>query len=161
MIRVVAAVIEQNGRVLICQRRAGDVFALQWEFPGGKIRRSETPRAALARELNEELRVRARIGTEIYRTHHRYKNLKDRLEITFYSATMPSVPVRNLVFERVVWARRTDLPRYDFLPADRVLVARLVRGEIPSRAAAKHQAGIDRPPSTTSTCPVTKPDRTR
>lgn len=47
MIRVVAGIIEQEGRVLICQRRAGGILAGKWEFPGGKMRPSETPRQAL------------------------------------------------------------------------------------------------------------------
>ena len=62
MIRVVAAIIEQEGRVLICQRPAGKAFVGKWEFPGGKMRPSETPRQALERELREELGVSARIG---------------------------------------------------------------------------------------------------
>jgi 8-oxo-dGTP diphosphatase len=129
VIRVVAAVIEHRGRLLICQRRNDDVFALRWEFPGGKIRRSETPRAALARELREELGVRVQIGAQIHRTLHRYKNLGDRLELTFFKATEPSGPPRNIVFNRIAWVRRTELRRYDFLPADRALVAGLIRGD--------------------------------
>ena len=126
MIRVVAAVIQQNGRILICQWRAGDTMAGKWEFPGGKIRRSETPRAALSRELREELGVEAEIGAEIYRTHHLYAELATRLEITFFAAGGLFRAPRNLAFQRMVWARRADLARYDFLPADRVLVARLI-----------------------------------
>ena len=134
MIRVVAAVMERKGRVLICQRRAGGALALQWEFPGGKMRKSETPRAALVRELREELGVETRIGPEIYRTRHRYAQLPDTFELLFFSAKAPTAAPRNLAFERIVWARREDLARYDFLPADRLLVARLIRGEILSRA---------------------------
>ena len=53
MIRVVAAIIEQKGRLLICQRRRGGILELRWEFPGGKLRAGETPLAGLARELRE------------------------------------------------------------------------------------------------------------
>lgn len=136
MIRVVAAVMERNGRVLICQRRAGGALALQWEFPGGKMRTSETPCAALVRELREELGVETRIGPEIYRTRHRYAQLPDTLQLLFFSASAKagSATPRNLAFERIVWAPREDLARYDFLPADRLLVARLIRGEILSRS---------------------------
>jgi 8-oxo-dGTP diphosphatase len=130
VIRVVAAVIERGGRILICQRRVGDPMAGKWEFPGGKIRRSETPRAALARELREELGVEAKIGGAIYRARHRYAEFATRLEITFFDVHGFFGKPRNLVFQRIVWARRADLSRYDFLAADRVLVARLVRGQI-------------------------------
>jgi mutator protein MutT len=130
MIRVVAAIIEQRGRLLVCQRRAGDVFALKWEFPGGKIRRGENPRAALARELREELGVAADIGREVFRTCHRYADMVNAVDITFFAATRPFPAPRNIVFERIVWAWPGDLLRYDFLAGDRRLVARLVRGDI-------------------------------
>jgi 8-oxo-dGTP diphosphatase len=135
VIRVVAAVMERKGRLLICQRRSGGVLALQWEFPGGKTRKSETPRAALVRELREELGIETRVGPEIYRTRHRYAQLPEPLQLLFFSvsAKAASATPRNLAFERIVWARRPDLARYNFLPADRLLVARLIRGEIPSR----------------------------
>ena len=129
MIRVVAAIIEQRGRLLICQRRRGGPFELKWEFPGGKIRRCETPRAALARELLEELGVAARIGREIYRTRHRYPEMGEGVEIVFFAATRLFPAPRNIVFDQIIWARPDDLRRYDFLDADRALVARLVRGE--------------------------------
>ena len=129
MIRVVAAIIEQRGRLLICQRRRGGPFELKWEFPGGKIRRCETPRAALARELLEELGVAARIGREIYRTRHRYPEMGEGVEIVFFAATRLFPAPRNIVFDQIIWARPDDLRRYDFLDADRALVARLVRGD--------------------------------
>lgn len=128
MIRVVAAVIRQRGRILICQRRAGDTMEGKWEFPGGKIRRSEGPRAALVRELREELGVEAEIGAEIYRTHHYYAKSELRLEITFFTTQKFFGAPRNLAFQRMLWARPAELARYDFLAADRVVVARLVRG---------------------------------
>lgn len=129
MIRVVAAIIEQRGRLLICQRRRGDVFELKWEFPGGKIRRGETLRAALARELREELGVAAEVGREIFHTRHLYSVVAPAVDITFFAATRPFPAPRNIVFERIVWAWPGDLVPYDFLAADRPLVARLVRGE--------------------------------
>jgi mutator protein MutT len=131
LIRVVAAVIERQGRVLICQRRRGGSFGLKWEFPGGKLRPSETPRAGLARELLEELgRSPARIGPEIWRTRHRYQEHASSVEIRFFCVwELFGVP-RNLAFERMVWARPGDLLRYDFLAADRALVARMARKEM-------------------------------
>ena len=129
MIRVVAAVIEHKGRLLICQRRARGTLGLRWEFPGGKMRASESPRAALARELREELGIAVKIGARICRTCHRYAEHADTLEIQFFAAAHPRPAPRNLVFERIAWAHRAELPRYDFLPADRLLISRLARGE--------------------------------
>jgi mutator protein MutT len=137
MIRVVAALIESQGRLLICQRRRGGAFALKWEFPGGKMRASETPWEALARELREELAVDAHIGREVYCVRHPYVEMRDRVEVTFLAATLATsaLPARHAVtqvFERIVWARRADLQRYDFLAADRILVARLAAGDFPT-----------------------------
>jgi mutator protein MutT len=134
MIRVVAAIIEQDGQLLICQRRRGDSFGLKWEFPGGKIARSETPRDALARELREELGVAAEIGKQIYRALHRYAELPQAVEVTFFAAARPFPSPRGIAFERIVWARPCELGRYDFLAADRMLVARLARGEFAQAA---------------------------
>jgi 8-oxo-dGTP diphosphatase len=133
-IAVVAAVIERDGRILICQRRRGDHFELMWEFPGGKVQPAETPEEALLRELREELGVSAAVGPEIYRTRHRYTQLDRELELIFYSARLGPEPLENLAFEQVVWAERASLPSYDFLPADRELVERLARGNLKSQA---------------------------
>lgn len=131
MIRVVAAILEHRGRLLICQRAVGQTFPLRWEFPGGKMRPSETPRAALARELREELGVEAHIGPVAYHTRHRYAELSDRVELTFFLAGSPFPRPRNLIFARMAWAQPGELARYDFLPADRLLVKCLMRGAIP------------------------------
>jgi 8-oxo-dGTP diphosphatase len=129
MIRVVAAIIEQNARVLICQRPAGKVFAGKWEFPGGKMRPSETPRQALRRELREELGIATCIGDVIQTVRHRYAEMSAAVQVVFLRAALDDLP-RNLAFGRIVWARREELPRYDFLAADRRVISRLVRGEI-------------------------------
>ena len=138
MIRVVAAIIEHRGQLLICQRRAGDVFALKWEFPGGKMRPSETPRAALIRELREELAVEARIGRELYRVHHRYREIGDGLEITFFSAALSptmlsfSAP-RNLAFEQVRWSKRNRPRKSRFSPPPDCLLIKRLDSRVNSR----------------------------
>src|ERR1700732_455430 len=129
MIRVVAGIIEQHGRVLICQRPTGRIFAGKWEFPGGKMRPSETPRQALERELREELGASPKIGELVQMVRHRYAEMSKPVQISFLRAALEEMP-RNLAFERIVWAARPELPRYDFLAADRQVISRLVRGEI-------------------------------
>ena len=104
MIRVVAAIIAHRGRLLICQRRRTDAFELKWEFPGGKVRRGETPRAALARELREELGIAASIGREIFHTRHHYADMASAVDLTFFAATRAFPAPRNIVFERIAWA---------------------------------------------------------
>jgi len=138
-ITVVAAVIEQSGLILICQRRRGDQFELKWEFPGGKVKPGETLQEALLRELSEELQVSAAIGPELFRTRHRYAEMDYEIELVFFAATLGLETMMNRAFERVVWAERTRLSTYDFLPADRELVERL------SKAKAKIQDSIPKP----------------
>src|ERR1700720_4541019 len=72
MKRVVAAVIEQDGKLLVCQRTRHQTMPLKWEFPGGKIEEGEQPRDALRRELDEELGIDAKIGEEVSRIVHEY-----------------------------------------------------------------------------------------
>ena len=114
--------------VLICQRHRSDRYALQWEFPGGKVQEGEDLKASLKRELAEELSIDAEVGDEVFRLRHRYP---DRyVEVVFFAVPAYRGEVRNHVFEAVEWAPRASLPAYDFLEADRELVARLARGEI-------------------------------
>lgn len=127
---VVAAIIQHGGRVLICQRRKDDSFALKWEFPGGKVFPGETPEAALVRELEEELGVRAQIGPEIGRTRHKYTEHARAIELRFFTVQLESIHVRNLAFEKVVWEEAARLPAYDFLAADRGIVERLANGDL-------------------------------
>jgi 8-oxo-dGTP diphosphatase len=130
MITVVAAIIENAGRVLIGQRRKGNGFGLKWEFPGGKVKPGESLEAALKRELREELGAECVIGAEVYRTRFQYPEMRDALELVFFSATAAPESVRNVVFEQIRWALPSELPTVDFLPADRELVAKLSRGEL-------------------------------
>ena len=93
------------------------------------MRPSETPRQALERELREELGVAVRIGDVIQAVRYRYAEMGAAVQVVFLRSALEGMP-RNLAFERIAWARREELPRYDFLAADRRVISRLVRGEI-------------------------------
>jgi len=135
---VVAALIQSQGRILVCQRRRGDTFEFFWEFPGGKVQRGESLEKALERELHEELGIAARIGAEIYRRQHTYPELKTPIELIFFAAAAPEGEVRNLVFESIEWRQIETLPKLNFLPADKDLVEKLASGAIrlPSEGGA-------------------------
>ena len=129
---VVAAIIERGDRrLLIGQRRGDDTSPLKWEFPGGKVREGETPEAALARELQEELRVALLRCREVARVTHRYADTVEELEIRFFAAKIAAdneiVPA---VFEQVAWVLPRELADYDFLAANTRLVADLATGRI-------------------------------
>lgn len=125
---VAAGIIIDRDRILICQRPRSDPYGLQWEFPGGKVQPGESLQDCLRRELAEELSIDADIGREVFRARHRYP---DRwVEVTFFLVpSFHGIP-RNQVFESITWSERQRLPEYNFLEADREIVARIARGEI-------------------------------
>jgi 8-oxo-dGTP diphosphatase len=130
MLTVVAALILEEGKLLACQRARGSRFELQWEFPGGKREQGETLEAALARELREELGVRATIGPEVHRLRHRYASTGLPFELVFFAAAARPAEIQNLEFERIEWRELRSLPELNFLEADRDLVNKLASGEI-------------------------------
>ena len=131
MITVVAAVIErEDRRLLIGQRRRDDSSPLKWEFPGGKVRDAESAEAALARELREELGVTLTKSVEIGRVRHQYPALPGELEIRFFAAAIAGGQPKPLCFEQIAWVLPKNLAEYDFLAANRELIANLATGRI-------------------------------
>jgi len=130
MLLVVAALIESEGKLLVCQRRRNDSFPMMWEFPGGKARPDESLAAALERELEEELGVKSRIGPEVYRTHHQYAELREPIELVFFKVELDANKVRNLNFEQIEWREPSTLPELNFLPADHELIVKLSTGTL-------------------------------
>ncbi len=134
MIIVVAAVIERSDRrLLIGQRRKGDTSPLKWEFPGGKVREGESPEAALTRELQEELGVTLVKSVEIGRVRHRYVETPEELEIRFFAASIAESELEPRTFEQIAWVLPKELGTYDFLAANRELIAQLATGRIKPR----------------------------
>lgn len=130
MLTVVAALIQSDGKLLVCQRRRGARFELMWEFPGGKVDVGETLEAALARELREELGATSEIGPEIYRARHKYAAMKESIELIFFAARLNPSEIKNLDFEQIAWREPASLPELNFLPADRELIEKLGNGLI-------------------------------
>lgn len=128
---VAAALIWNEGKILVCQRRKWDTFGLLWEFPGGKLEPGESPSEALARELREELDIEALIGEEVFRTRHTYQKTSEPLELIFFRADADPRSMKPLTFEQMRWLSPAELSSLEFLPADREFVRRLVQGEIP------------------------------
>lgn len=127
-ILVTAGILVNGDKILICQRHHTDAYGMQWEFPGGKVEGGEGLKESLRRELEEELSIEAEIGDEVFRLRHRYP---DRyVEVVFFSVASFRGTVSNQVFQAVEWAPRSELPRFDFLEADRELATRIARGEI-------------------------------
>jgi 8-oxo-dGTP diphosphatase len=129
MTTVAAGILKQNGRILICQRKPTGAFPLQWEFPGGKVEAGEDARTCLRRELREELAIEADIGLEVAAFQYTYPN-GFRVNLVFFRVNAYAGEMANQAFEQILWVEPHELLNYDFLEADRALVARLARGEL-------------------------------
>jgi 8-oxo-dGTP diphosphatase len=129
MKRVVAGLIEKDGKLLVCQRTRHQTMPLKWEFPGGKIEEGEQPRDALRRELEEELGIVATIGDEVARIQHEYPN-GGMVELRFFLVREYAGEIENRIFKDVQWSEPKALPSYDFLEADETLVRDLAAGKL-------------------------------
>ena len=124
-----AALIIRENEVLIGQRRPDQPMASMWEFPGGKIEAGETAQQALARELFEELGIRASIGAPVTRIRHNYRH-GGAVDLQFFVVRQFAGEIVNHIYEQIRWVSLKDLPTYDFLAADRGLIRDLAAGKL-------------------------------
>lgn len=127
MIVVVAAVVVERGLVLLSQRKRGTHLAGAWEFPGGKVEPDEDPRAALRRELVEELGIEVEVLEPVEVTFHRYPD-KTVLLLFLRAVRLPGSPEpRAIDVADVRWASAGELVDDLFPPADVAVLARVRR----------------------------------
>ena len=119
---VAAGVVVRDGKIMLCQRRPEAHNGLKWEFPGGKLEDGESPEAALARELKEELSIDVRVGRVVDVVFHRYPD-RDVL-LLFYRCEITGGEPRAVDCNAIAWVRAGDVPGYDFAGADRAFVER-------------------------------------
>jgi len=117
MLQVVAGIIEREGRILICRRKAQQSHPLKWEFPGGKVEKNETLPQALERELAEELDIRSITCEEMTRYEYTYPG-KHPIRLIFFRVTEFEGEPRNLIFEEMRWEPRQNLGTFDFVKGD-------------------------------------------
>ncbi|KQY75821.1 DNA mismatch repair protein MutT [Microbacterium sp. Root1433D1] len=120
-LHVVAAVIVRNGRVLAAQRNAAMSLPNLWEFPGGKIEPGESPRAALVRELHEELGCTVSVGAPIVETRHEY-DFATIVLATYYASIDAGEPA-PIEHAEVRWCTAPELRSLDWAAADLPAVA--------------------------------------
>ncbi len=125
MTEVVAALVREAGRVMICQRPPDKARANLWEFPGGKVDPGETHREALVRECREELAVELEVGDAYTQVTHQYPDLRVRL--TLYNARILEGRPEKLEHADIRWVRPAELDQYAFCPADIEIIRMLKR----------------------------------
>jgi 8-oxo-dGTP diphosphatase len=120
LMRVTAAVIEGDGKILIARRKKRDRLGGLWEFPGGKIDRGEKPEASLRRELREELGVEARVGDLLCSSRIDHRDYS--IELLVYAVEVISGQPLAREHDELRWVKPDELGRYEFPELDRPAV---------------------------------------
>ena len=122
---VTAGVIEKDGRVLIGKRKRGKHFSGNWEFPGGTLKKGETPEQCLRRELNEELAIEVEVG-DIFCTSMFSYTPEWTIKLLAYRATLTSGMFNLKDHEEIRWVKPADLVDYDFPEVDKAIIKKLI-----------------------------------
>lgn len=122
-IEVVAALIWQGDRFLICQRPASKSRGLQWEFVGGKVEPGETKQQALIRECREELDIILSVGVEFLEVVHSYLDIT--ICLTVFHASISQGTPKLLEHNDMRWILPEEAGQFDFCPADRVILNKI------------------------------------
>ena len=123
-IRVVAAVIERDGKYLITQRRPAAVLPLLWEFPGGKVETGETDTQALKREMLHRLGAQIEVGKLISFVSHPYEHYTVDLFLYECRLTDGKLEARNV--NAFKWVPSSEFEQYPFTPADEASMNKLL-----------------------------------
>ncbi len=123
MIEVVAALIWNNDKFMICQRPANKARALLWEFVGGKVEPGETKEQALIRECKEELDIILSVGDEFTNVTHEYPDIT--VHLTLFNATIKKGHPRLIEHNDLKWITPEKIPNYEFCPADEDILKKI------------------------------------
>lgn len=128
IITVVAGLIREGDRILICQRPAGKARGLLWEFPGGKVEAGESKEAALVRECREELDVTLEVGKVYAELTYEYPDVTVRL--TLFEARIAEGVPRNIEHADVKWIKPEEITEYPFCPADKEICGKISKSVV-------------------------------
>lgn len=123
MTEVVAALIWQGERFMICQRPAHKARGMLWEFVGGKVEPGESKEQALVRECREELAVEVAVGDIFLEVTHTYPDITVHLTL-FHASIAQGVP-QKLEHNDIRYITVDEIPQYEFCPADEVILQKL------------------------------------
>ena len=116
MTEVVAALIWDKDKFLICQRPVIKSCALLWEFVGGKVEKGETKKQALKRECMEELGIEVDAGEIFTEVIHEYPDIT--VHLTLFNAVISKGEPQKLEHNDIKWIAPSEIPEYNFCPAD-------------------------------------------
>ena len=122
-VQVVAALIWREGRFMICQRPKHKARSLLWEFVGGKTEPGETREHALVRECREELDIEISVGELFMELDHDYPDLY--VHLSLYNACIKKGEPRLLEHNDLMWIKPSEIPDYQFCPADKEILERI------------------------------------
>ena len=125
MVEVVAALIWDNDKFMICQRPANKARALLWEFVGGKVELGETKEHALVRECQEELDITLDVGSLFMDVVHEYPDIN--VHLSLFNATIKQGIPKKLEHNDIKWITPSEIPQYDFCPADQEILTEIIK----------------------------------
>lgn len=128
MTEVVAALIWNENKFMICQRPAHKSNALLWEFVGGKLEKGETKEEALIRECIEELDIKINVGDEFFDVVHQYPDIL--VHLTIFNAAISQGTPKLLEHNDIKWITPAEIPEYNFCPADDEILEKIMRTKI-------------------------------
>ena len=125
MTEVVAALIWDKDKFMICQRPANKARALLWEFVGGKVEPGETKEYALIRECKKELNILLSVGDVFMDVVHEYPDLT--VHLTLFNATIAKGKPQKIEHNDIQWITPSEIQNYEFCPADEEILDTIIR----------------------------------
>jgi len=128
IVKVTAAILVKDNKIIIAKRGPGDALANKWEFPGGKIELHETPEQCLKREMKEEFDIDVSVGGYLGSSIYKYDHIS--IELLAYRTYWEDGEIDPKDHDDFKWISLEQLGEFDFAPADLVFVEKLQNGEI-------------------------------
>ena len=122
---VVAALIWNGDKFMICHRPLNKTRALQWEFVGGKTEEGETKEEALIRDCREELDITVSVGDVFFEVDHEYTDIF--IHLTLFNCTIAEGTVKMLEHNDIKWITPEEIPQYEFCPADKDILEKIMK----------------------------------
>jgi 8-oxo-dGTP diphosphatase len=128
IVKVTAAILAKDNKIIIAKRGPGDKLAHKWEFPGGKIEIDETPEQCLKREMKEEFDIDVSVGEYLGSSIYHYDHIS--IELMAFRTYWEEGEIDLKDHDDFKWISLEQLAEFDFAPADLVFVEKLQKGEI-------------------------------